>query len=355
MAKSTKKADVVTPLPPTQEPALLGPEGWKAIGNLIDFIKAGLNISRDEEDAAPLTDEETESIKDLNENYWGTNDALSEWCLFLGYHDLARECSTASEKKDFGAARVRAIKVAKRFNLIPQPHEHARNRKLDLTEQELANGLRLLNNDLQYSDFDRYYSPRKYQSRDLLEPKDAHELAQGLDRQDIADLIACLIPTTTRLQAFGRHYTIPRCFDLLGVSNDVEPGNVPSPEKSDLHQSQMASATAQLSEKSVNPSTPAREHKWRQNVREVYGRQEGQPETQKWIEVSKIVIKSATEESKKHVRDRHCDYLTPLMLKRLIAKLTAPGISLKDLQTKYAEYLRRRVTDKHPKTTKSKR
>jgi hypothetical protein len=106
-------------------------------------------------------------------------------------------------------------------------------------------------------------------------------------------------------------------------------------------------------EKAIMASTPPQEREWWQNVRVLYGRMESLTETLKWGEISKIVVLGAMEESKKPVKDRHSDYLTPLMLQRLIVKITAPGASMKAICSSYGEYLRRRVLDKEQKAVKA--
>lgn len=106
-------------------------------------------------------------------------------------------------------------------------------------------------------------------------------------------------------------------------------------------------------EKAVIASTPPHKRKWWQNVRAAYVREPGPLEDEKWRAVAKMVVAGALDENRKPVRDRHSDYLTPLMLRRLIAKLNAPGASRATIEADYAEYLRRRVTNEEAKAAKA--
>ncbi len=123
-------------------------------------------------------------------------------------------------------------------------------------------------------------------------------------------------------------------------------------------------ATAKAAEKALAPvvevfrkaslvATPPHQRKWWQNVRVAYDRALGSGATGKWQAVARTVVTGAIEESKKPVKDRRSDYLTPLMLKRLIGRLNAPGASRATIETDYAEYLRRRVTIEEAKAAKA--
>ena len=92
--------------------------------------------------------------------------------------------------------------------------------------------------------------------------------------------------------------------------------------------------------------TPSHKRQWWQNVRAAYVRQPGPLETDKWRAVAKLVVSGAIEENKKPVKERHSDYVTPLMLGRLIATLNAPRASRQQVEAHYAAYLRRRVPER---------
>lgn len=94
---------------------------------------------------------------------------------------------------------------------------------------------------------------------------------------------------------------------------------------------------------------PAHKRTWWQNARERYGREAGPLELDKWRAVAKIVITGAIAENRKPAKERHSDYVTPLMLERLLAKLNAPGASRTRIETEFAVTLRRYVTREEQK------
>ncbi len=106
---------------------------------------------------------------------------------------------------------------------------------------------------------------------------------------------------------------------------------------------QALAPVVEIFKKAVLVSTPPHKRKWWQNLRERYGREPGPRETDKWCGVAKVVVAGAIEELKKPVRARHSDYVTPLMLARLLAKLNAPGASRAAIEADYADTLRRCV------------
>jgi len=92
-------------------------------------------------------------------------------------------------------------------------------------------------------------------------------------------------------------------------------------------------------------ATPPHKRQWWENAKAAYERQPGPLEADKWHAVSKLVIAAAIEENRKPVRERHSDYATPLMLRKLLARLNAPGASRAQIERDYAGYLRRRVAE----------
>jgi hypothetical protein len=105
-------------------------------------------------------------------------------------------------------------------------------------------------------------------------------------------------------------------------------------------------------EKAVIASTPPHKRKWWQNLRERYGREAGPRVADKWLAVARVVVAAAIEENRKPLKERHSDYVTPLMLVRLLTKLNAPGASRTAIEADYAETLRRCVTREEQKAAK---
>ena len=99
-------------------------------------------------------------------------------------------------------------------------------------------------------------------------------------------------------------------------------------------------------------ATPPDKRKWWQNVRAVYDRQPERLEIDKWRAVAKIVLTGAIEGNKKPVKELRTDYLTPRMLKTLLAKLNASGARRAAIEADYAETLRRSVTREEQKAAK---
>ncbi len=106
----------------------------------------------------------------------------------------------------------------------------------------------------------------------------------------------------------------------------------------------------EMLQKAILAATPPHKRLWWQNARERYGRETGPLELDKWRAVSKIVVSGAIEENRKPAKDRHSDYVTPLMLGRLLAKLNAPGASRTRIETDFAVTLRRYVTREEQKS-----
>ncbi len=102
-------------------------------------------------------------------------------------------------------------------------------------------------------------------------------------------------------------------------------------------------------EKAILAATPPHQRMWWQNLRERYSREPGPRETDKWLGVAKTVVAAAIGENRKPARERHSDYVTPLMLVRLLAKLNAAGASRAAIEADYADTLRRCVTREEQK------
>lgn len=105
----------------------------------------------------------------------------------------------------------------------------------------------------------------------------------------------------------------------------------------------------EIFEKAVLASTPPHKRKWWQNARAAYDREPGPLEADKWRAVARLVVAGAIEANKKPPKERHSDYLTPLMLARLIKKLNAPGASRAEIEATYAVVLRRYVAREEQK------
>ena len=101
----------------------------------------------------------------------------------------------------------------------------------------------------------------------------------------------------------------------------------------------------EILQKAILASTPPSRRTWWQNARAAYVRETGPLEGDKWRAVAKMVVTCVIEEGKKPSKDRHCDYVTPLMLRRLLARLNRPGAARMEVESHYAGYLRRRVTE----------
>ena len=101
----------------------------------------------------------------------------------------------------------------------------------------------------------------------------------------------------------------------------------------------------EILQKAILASTPPSRRTWWQNARAAYERESGPLEADKWRAVAKMVVTCAIEEGKKPGKERHCDYVTPLMLRRLLGRLNRPGATRLQVESHYAGYLRRRVTE----------
>ena len=89
--------------------------------------------------------------------------------------------------------------------------------------------------------------------------------------------------------------------------------------------------------------TPPGKRQWWQNLRAAYLRQADISEKDKWHAVARIVVCRSLEAGKKPERERQCEYLTPVMLRRLIDRLNRSGEGRTQIVSHCADTLRRYV------------
>lgn len=95
-------------------------------------------------------------------------------------------------------------------------------------------------------------------------------------------------------------------------------------------------------------ATPPINRKWWQNIRACYNRQTG-TETQKWRKVAHTIITAVHQLKGKPPREQSTEYLSPIMLKHLLAKLSKPGVDVAAVEREQADGLRRKVAQAESK------